>query len=91
MSAARDTIAEMFARAIFGIPDDIEVKPGKDMLAFADRIMAEVARPNPLIERALVEAEAFIAGFENDTVQDSIDALLVQVRAALAAVRGGQA
>ena len=50
---------------------------------FADLWVDEVIR-NAALQRALTGAERFIAGFEDDPTQDGVDALLAEMRAALA-------
>lgn len=40
---------------------------------------------------ALVEAESFIAGFEDDEMQEGVDHMLGEIRAAIANAKGGGA
>lgn len=56
--------------------------------AFNPRATAMLFRAAPDLLAALDQAESFIAGFEDDELQEGIDGMLAAIRAAIAKAKG---
>lgn len=71
-----------------GISHWLEIEPNRITLVRANREDLSLLAASPDLLAALDKAEDFISGFEGDELQEGIDELLAEIRAAIAKAKG---